>query len=70
MVSIHVGLRLDISTKYISPSKFSFNSSRKSLQKIMWKLAPMSRNHESVQEANEFLNKYSFVPILKGEITK
>ena len=60
------GLRLDLkSAKYTMPSTLSFNYSNKSLQKIMWQVAPVSRNHTSLHEVNEVLNKSSFMSVLQ-----
>jgi hypothetical protein len=65
MVPIPIGLTLDLSTKYSAPFTLSFNSSKKSLPKVMWQVAPMSSNHVSIQESNEVLNKCSFMPIFQ-----
>jgi hypothetical protein len=49
------------------PSTLSLKSSKTSLRKAMWQVAPMSRNCASLQEENEVLKKYLVTPILQWE---
>jgi hypothetical protein len=67
MVLILEGLRIDLSAKYTTPSTLSSKSSKKSLQNVMWEVAPVLRSYESPQEENELLNNSSINPILQWE---